>query len=83
MYLYPAVREHVPGGEDLAEEVCEHSQIDRTPKDLEDTEPTDAGSPRLAEHAGHDVFRGGGDKVQKAKQIAPSGHIPQRRIIRR
>lgn len=42
-FLYPAVRQHVPGGAELADrEIREHAQVERTLKDLEGMEPTDA-----------------------------------------
>src|SRR3954468_21473424 len=42
-FLYPAVRRHVPGGDELADrEIREHAQVERTLKELEDMQPTDA-----------------------------------------
>jgi hemerythrin superfamily protein len=42
MYLYPAVREHVPGGEALADqELKDHADIEQTLKDLEGRDPDD------------------------------------------
>ncbi|MEV4115275.1 hemerythrin domain-containing protein [Nonomuraea sp. NPDC049695] len=39
-YLYPAVREHVPGGDKLADqEISEHAEAERTMKRLEGLEP--------------------------------------------
>lgn len=41
-YLYPAVREHVPGGDQLAdEEIAEHAEAEQTMKRLERLEPGD------------------------------------------
>ncbi|MGN6246215.1 MAG: hemerythrin domain-containing protein [Motilibacteraceae bacterium] len=41
-YVYPAYRDHVPGGAELAErEVDEHAEAERTMKDLEGLAPTD------------------------------------------
>ncbi|MGA5760606.1 hemerythrin domain-containing protein [Nonomuraea bangladeshensis] len=41
-YLYPAVREHVPGGDELADdEIAEHAAAERTMQDLEQLEPGD------------------------------------------
>ncbi|SEU25613.1 hemerythrin domain-containing protein [Nonomuraea wenchangensis] len=41
-YLYPAVREHVPGGDELADyEIAEHAAAERTMHDLEHLEPGD------------------------------------------
>ncbi|GAA2355072.1 hemerythrin domain-containing protein [Nonomuraea africana] len=42
-YLYPAVREHVPGGDQLADtELAEHAEAEQTMKRLEGLEPSDA-----------------------------------------
>ncbi|MEE1788250.1 hemerythrin domain-containing protein [Streptomyces sp. SP17BM10] len=41
-YLYPAVREHVPGGDALADkELADHAAVERMLKELEGMEPTD------------------------------------------
>ncbi|SDL38693.1 Hemerythrin HHE cation binding domain-containing protein [Nonomuraea maritima] len=41
-YLYPAVREHVPGGDPLADkELAEHAEAERTMKKLEELQPDD------------------------------------------
>ncbi|MFI6789658.1 hemerythrin domain-containing protein [Nonomuraea sp. NPDC050383] len=41
-YLYPAVREHVPGGDELADkEIAEHAEAEETMKRLERLEPGD------------------------------------------
>ncbi|MEV1175096.1 hemerythrin domain-containing protein [Nonomuraea sp. NPDC049784] len=41
-YLYPAVREHVPGGDKLADqEIAEHAEAERTMKRLEALEPNE------------------------------------------
>jgi hemerythrin superfamily protein len=43
MYVYPAVRRHVPDGDSLAdEEISEHSEIEQALKDLESVDATDA-----------------------------------------
>jgi hemerythrin superfamily protein len=43
MYLYPAVRRHVPGGDAIADhEISEHAEIERALKDLEKADATDA-----------------------------------------
>ncbi len=43
IYLYPAVREHVPGGDEIADhEVEEHDEAERTMERLESLEPADA-----------------------------------------
>ncbi|MGH4010984.1 MAG: hemerythrin domain-containing protein [Pseudonocardiaceae bacterium] len=42
IYLYPAVREHVPGGDEIADhEVEEHDQAEQTMKRLESLKPAD------------------------------------------
>ncbi|MCC9311808.1 hemerythrin domain-containing protein [Kitasatospora sp. RB6PN24] len=42
-YLYPAVREHVPGGEALADkEVADHAAVEKLLKDLEEVDCGDA-----------------------------------------
>jgi hemerythrin superfamily protein len=42
-FLYPAVRKHVPGGGELAdEEIREHAEMERTLKELEGLQPSDA-----------------------------------------
>ena len=47
MYVYPAMREHVPDGEEAVEhDIDEHKQIERTMKNLEGIDATD---PRFAE----------------------------------
>lgn len=43
IYLYPAVREHVPGGDEIADhEVEEHEEAERTMKRLESLKPADS-----------------------------------------
>ncbi|WP_431951081.1 hemerythrin domain-containing protein [Actinacidiphila sp. bgisy167] len=43
MYLYPAVREHLPGGDALADkEIQEHAEVEQALKDLEDVPIDDA-----------------------------------------
>lgn len=42
-YLYPAVRKHVPGGDETADhEIQEHAEAEETMKRLEALEPSDA-----------------------------------------
>lgn len=44
IYLYPATREHVPGGNEIADhEVSEHGGAEQTMKNLESLEPNDSG----------------------------------------
>ncbi|MFF3949453.1 hemerythrin domain-containing protein [Streptomyces sp. NPDC001902] len=43
MYLYPAVRKHLPGGDALADkEIQEHAEVEQVLKDLEDVDIDDA-----------------------------------------
>jgi hemerythrin superfamily protein len=43
IYLYPAVREHVPGGNEIADhEVHEHDEVEQIMKRLESLTPVDA-----------------------------------------
>ncbi|MDP9436998.1 MAG: hemerythrin domain-containing protein [Actinomycetota bacterium] len=43
MFVYPAVRDHVPGGAEAVEhDTSEHKELERTMKQLEGTEPGDA-----------------------------------------
>lgn len=43
IYLYPATREHVPGGNEIADhEVSEHQEVEQTMKQLESLKPRDA-----------------------------------------
>lgn len=44
IYLYPATREHVPGGNEIADhELSEHGEAEETMTKLESLEPNDAG----------------------------------------
>jgi len=43
IYLYPAIREHVPGGDEIADHaVEEHNEAERSMKRLESLKPADA-----------------------------------------
>lgn len=43
MYVYPAIRQHLPEGDEIVEhDAEEHKQIERTMKDLEGVDATDA-----------------------------------------
>jgi hemerythrin superfamily protein len=43
LYLYPAFREHLEGGDDLADhEISEHAEAEETMKQLESMDPADA-----------------------------------------
>jgi hemerythrin superfamily protein len=51
MHVYPAIREHVPGGEQAVEhDVAEHKDMESTLKQLEGV---DAADPRFLELVGH------------------------------
>lgn len=51
MLVYPAIRRHVPDGAAAVEEdVAEHQDLERTMKDLEGVEPTDARFDQLVAH---------------------------------
>ncbi len=44
IYLYPTTREHVPGGDEIADhEVSEHAEVEQTMTNLESLTPDDAG----------------------------------------
>ncbi|WP_433431781.1 hemerythrin domain-containing protein [Nonomuraea sp. CA-141351] len=99
-YLYPAVREHVPGGDKLADqEIAEHDEAERTMKRLEGLEPNENDFwptvellvsqvrqhvreeendlfPRLRETCPPEQLTELGDKVQKAKKLAPTRPHP-------
>ena len=48
MYLYPAVRQHLPGGDQIADkELEDHSGVERILKDLEQMQPQDGDFDRL------------------------------------
>lgn len=47
MYVYPAMRAHLPNGEEVVQhDIQEHKELDQTMKELEDVEATD---PRFAQ----------------------------------
>jgi hypothetical protein len=88
MYLYPAARKYLPDGDEIADkEIAEHAAVEKTLKAME---KTDAGGPEfsnlLAELMGdvrlhireeeEDPFPALGDKVQAAKQKAPTRPHP-------
>jgi len=99
-YLYPAAREHVPGGDELADkEISEHAEVEELLKRLEQLDTDDAQFmvvfqemsssvlehideeenvlfPRLREHIDREHLRTLGDKVTKAKKLAPTRPHP-------
>ncbi|KUH40502.1 MULTISPECIES: hemerythrin domain-containing protein [Streptomyces] len=99
-YLYPAVREHVPGGDAIADrELADHASAERTMKELEACEAGDVRFDALvtqlmAEIRGHvddeeanlfprlrascppEALEELGDKVRKAKKVAPTRPHP-------
>ncbi|MDQ0994373.1 hemerythrin domain-containing protein [Streptomyces sp. V3I7] len=99
-YLYPAVREHVPDGNAIADrEIQDHSTAERLMKDLEGLDADDAdfdrlvGSliaevrehiaeeegflfPKLREVCSPEALDELGDKVRRAKKVAPTRPHP-------
>ncbi|MFF3565288.1 hemerythrin domain-containing protein [Streptomyces sp. NPDC002574] len=100
MYLYPAVREHVAGGDALADkEIQEHAEMERDLKELEDVEVDDPRFdqltrklivdvtehlreeeqqlfPALAQACTPDELFALGEKVRRAKHVAPTRPHP-------
>ncbi|GAA4909272.1 hemerythrin HHE cation binding domain-containing protein [Stackebrandtia albiflava] len=100
MYMYPAVREHVPGGGEIADhEIEEHAEAERIMKRLEDIPATDPGFettlneltgairhhveeeesdllPKLAAACSREQLEELGEKVIRAKKIAPTRPHP-------
>ncbi|MEU0970010.1 hemerythrin domain-containing protein [Streptomyces sp. NPDC005917] len=99
-YLYPAVREHIPGGDALADkEIEDHSRAEQIMKDLEGYEAGDPefdrliGTlmteirshvadeeqnlfPRLRAACPPEALDELGDKVRRAKKLAPTRPHP-------
>ncbi|GAB1333913.1 hemerythrin domain-containing protein [Streptomyces sp. E-15] len=99
-YLYPAVREHVPGGAALADkELEDHAQAEQIMKDLEGCQADDPRFdtlmtrlmseirshvtdeeqnlfPRLESVCPADALMDLGDKVRRAKSMAPTRPHP-------
>jgi hemerythrin superfamily protein len=56
MYLYPAVRQHIPGGDAIADkEIADHAAVERLLKELEDARPTNADFATLVRRLIDDV----------------------------
>lgn len=56
LYLYPAVRRHVPDGDTIADkEISDHSDVEQVLKSLEETDATDADFTTLTERLINDV----------------------------
>ncbi|MFI8183835.1 hemerythrin domain-containing protein [Actinacidiphila glaucinigra] len=56
MYLYPAVRKHLPGGDALADkEIREHAEVEQVLKDLEDLDIDDPRFDRMVQKLVTDV----------------------------
>lgn len=56
LYLYPAVRRHVPDGDTIADkEISDHSDVEQILKSLEETDATDADFTTLTERLINDV----------------------------
>ncbi|NEE01460.1 hemerythrin domain-containing protein [Phytoactinopolyspora halotolerans] len=99
-YLYPAFREHLDDGDELADhEISEHSEIEETLKELESLDVTEErfqtlvrelisevrhhvedeendALPRLENACGRDELIELGQKVEQAKQSAPTRPHP-------
>ncbi|GAA3204059.1 hemerythrin domain-containing protein [Nonomuraea helvata] len=99
-YLYPAVRKHVPGGDEIADhEIAEHSEAEETMKRLEALEPGDDDFwpttellmrqirhhlqeeegdlfPKLRAACPPEQLVELGEKVQRAKKLAPTRPHP-------
>ncbi|MEU7057992.1 hemerythrin domain-containing protein [Streptomyces sp. NPDC046197] len=100
MYLYPAVRHHLPDGDSIADrEIEDHSEAERTMKELEDCSAGEARFdqligrlmreirehvtdeeqnlfPQLRQAAGADALEDLGEKVRRAKKVAPTRPHP-------
>lgn len=56
MYLYPAVREHVPGGDMIADkEIADHAEVERLLKELDDADPANASTTTIVHRLIDDV----------------------------
>lgn len=99
-YLYPATRQYLPDGDELADkEIGEHSEVEEALKSLEAMDAEDPefmyrfremGNsvrqhlkeeeedlfPRLQHHATAEALRDLGEKVERAKKMAPTRPHP-------
>jgi hemerythrin superfamily protein len=99
-YLYPAVREHVEGGDRLADkEIADHGRVEQLLKQLESTDADDPETspllrqlmdevtahiqdeennlfPMLDRACSSETLDGLGDKVRRAKAMAPTRPHP-------
>ncbi|MFF9645762.1 hemerythrin domain-containing protein [Kitasatospora aureofaciens] len=99
-YLYPAVREHVPGGGDLADkEIADHATVEKLLKEIEGVDCGDARFgvlvdriisevsahirdeeqnlfPALAEACSPEQLNELGERVRRAKKLAPTRPHP-------
>jgi hemerythrin superfamily protein len=79
-YMYPAVREHVPGGGEIADhELAEHAEAEQVMKDLEGVEATD---PRFDQLVGklikdirHHLSEEETDLLPKLAASCPPGEL--------
>jgi hemerythrin superfamily protein len=100
MYVYPAMREHVPGGdEEVEHDIEEHKELEETMKQLEGVDAADPRFdevvrtmteqlrhhardeeadqfPKLREHIPHEELVRLREKVETAKQVAPTRPHP-------
>ncbi|WP_327585237.1 hemerythrin domain-containing protein [Nonomuraea sp. NBC_00507] len=79
-YLYPAVREHVPGGDALAdEEIAEHAAAERTMKQLEGLESSDTAFwptlERLMDQIRHHVREQENDLFPRLRQACSEAQL--------
>ncbi|MEU9976390.1 hemerythrin domain-containing protein [Streptomyces sp. NPDC051014] len=99
-YLYPAVRKHVEGGDEIADrEIADHGRVERLLKDLEKTDTDDPRTgpllqqlvqevtahiqdeeqnlfPMLRQACTADALNDLGDKIRRAKSMAPTRPHP-------
>ncbi|MGP3955252.1 hemerythrin domain-containing protein [Nonomuraea sp. 3N208] len=79
-YLYPTVREHVPGGDSLAdEEIAEHAAAEQTMKQLEGLESSDTEFwptlERLMSQIRHHMQEEENDLFPRLRQACPEAQL--------
>jgi hemerythrin-like domain-containing protein len=82
MFVYPAIRQHVPDGDAaVADDVEEHQDLERTMKDLEGVEPSDARFDELVRHLEQTLRHHIHD--EEAEQFPQlRAHIPREELVR-